>query len=235
MSNEIKTQKQQEILDELNKRFGIEPDRILFLNPRDANDPWIPPDEMMSIARQHGGFTLVSVTHDKFIGETSQQIYTATVVDAQERTFVRSGVATLGERPNGQDIDTETLASGRALSAALRDAGFHPYKSGSIVSLDDARQNIEERRRGRELQRIEDESALRIKDLKQIHALAREKGLIVGDNKIGYHLWLAEKFNVKSVAALDAPTRTRVINSLRNYIDEFADLTDEFGDEARAA
>ncbi len=111
MSNEIKTTKQQEILDELNKRFGIDPERILFINPRDANDPWIPPDELMSIARQHGGFKLVSVTHDKFISETMQQIYTATVVDAQERTFVRSGVAMLGEKPDGIEIDPDVLAS----------------------------------------------------------------------------------------------------------------------------
>ncbi len=235
MSNNFKTTKQQEILDELNKRFGIEPDRIQFLNQRDENDPWIPPDELMSIARQHGGFKMVSVIHDKFVPETAQQIYTATLVDAQDRTFTRTGVATLGETPNGFDIDTDTLASGRALSAALRDAGFHPYKSGSIVSLDVARQSIEDRRRNRELQKIEDEAAVRVKDLRQLHKIAEEKGLIVGQNKIAYHLWLTEKFGVRSTAMMDEANRARVINALRNYTDDFADLTDEFGEEARAA
>jgi hypothetical protein len=235
MSNEIKTAKQQEILDELNKRFGIDPERILFINARDQNDPWIPPDELMSIARQHGGFKLVSVTHDKFVGETAQQIYTATVVDALDRTFVRSGVATLGEKPNGQDIDTETLASGRALGAALRDAGFHPYKSGSIVNLDAARQHLEERNRNRDLQRIEDEAALRTKDLKQIHALAGEKGLIVGNNYTAYRLFLSYKFGTLTVVGLDAATRAQVINALNNYTSGFADAQDEFGGEAMAA
>lgn len=234
MNNTIKTTKQQQILDELSNRFGIEPERILFINPRDANDPWIPPDELMSIARQHGGFKLVSVTHDKFISETAQQIYTATVVDRQDRTFVRSGVAMIGEKPNDFDIDADTLASGRALGAALRDAGFHPYRSGSVVSIDEARTAIEGKKNHQEIGRIGDEAALRTKDLQQIHAIAEKKGLIVGKDYTAYRERLFEKFGARTAAILGASERAAVVNWLNN-LDEWSDIPSEYRDDALVA
>ena len=75
MSNNLRTAKQEEILNKLSETFGINPDRILFINPRDQNDPWIPSDELESIARQTEGCKQISVGYDKYISETKQVIF----------------------------------------------------------------------------------------------------------------------------------------------------------------
>ena len=84
--------------------------------------------------------------------------------------FTHPGVATTGERPAGIDIEPETLAAGRALGASLRAAGFHPYKSGSVVDFSEMRREIEIRRKAADI-----EKEARIKDINQIHAIADEK------------------------------------------------------------
>jgi hypothetical protein len=233
--NNLKSQQQQEIAFELNKIFGIKPERILFLNPRDSNEPWIPADELESIARQVGGFTDITVVHDKFVTETNQVVYTATVINKTGVSFTRSGVATVGERPNDEDIDADTLASGRALGAALRAAGFHPYRSGSVVDFAEMREQIETRKFNAENQQIEDAARQRTNDLKAIHAEAEKKGLIVGKDDTLYRMWLFENFRVKTAAILDAETRARVINKLKNYRDEFAELEPALREDAMIA
>lgn len=236
----MKTAKQTEIASQLNQLFGIKEERILFLNPRDENEPWIPPSELESIARQVGGFKTISVTHDKFIPETQQTVYLATVVDNSDRTFLRSGVATLDEKPNGEDIDTDVLASGRALGAALQAAGFNPFKSGSIVNLHEFRENFRPQnlsRQEREIHSIEDEAMLRTKDLRQIHALAVEKGLWVGGNDSRYRQELQKTFGVKTSAILNREERAQVINWLNNYrdTDYLAGVPTELREDAMVA
>ncbi len=233
MHRELTTQ-QSELLDELHKRFGLDTNRILFLNEKDLNEPWIPPDELMSIARQHGGFELVSVVHDKFISETRQQVYTGMVTDLDRRSFVRSGVATIGETPAGVEIDVDVLASGRALSAALRDAGFHPFRSGSVIDL-----QIKKPAQGE----LTAESSSRRSDLARIHIIAEEKGLIVktaGNTDMSkYRLVIKSKFGVASAAVLDEPERKAVINFLENFdpaaVDDLKDVPEEFIEDAKAA
>ncbi|MDQ3132423.1 MAG: hypothetical protein M3Q99_16875 [Acidobacteriota bacterium] len=220
MKKNIKTAKQAEITSQLNQLFGIKEERILFLNPRDENEPWIPPSELESIARQVSGFKTISVTHDKFISETSQIVYMASVVDNSDRTFLRSGVAKLGEQPNGEDIDVDVLASGRALGAALQAAGFNPFKSGSIIDLKEFKENFKPKSfypQEIENHAIEDEAALRNKDLRQIHALAVEKGLWSGDDGSRYREELFQQFGVTTSAILDRTQRAAVINWLTNY------------------
>lgn len=224
MANEIKSAKQQEILNELNQNFGLNPERILFINPRDQNEPWIAPDELESIARQIGGFKHISVMHDKYIIETHQVVYTATVEDKNSVSFTRPGVAMVGEN---SDIDHDTLAHGRALGAALRAAGFHPYKSGSVVDFGQMKQQIETKREG--------ETDLRGSDLKQIHALAIEKKLIVNGNYTAYRMWLMANFSVNTTVHMDEHDRARVINKLRVYENNYADLPQEIGAESMAA
>lgn len=225
MNNNLMTAEQEQILSTLKQNFGIKPERILFINPRDKNDPWIPADELESIARQVGGFKHVAVTHDKFIPERQQVAFTAIVVDKNDTTYTRSGIATVGEHA---DIDEDTLAYGRALGAALRAAGFHPYRSGSVVDFEQMRTQIEDKHQQEKLNVIETEASLRTNDLKQIHALAAEKGLIVGANRIGYNLWLTQKFGVRTTIQFDHLKRQQVINALRNYKDENLVFEDEF-------
>lgn len=173
MQKQIKTQKQQEIVSNLVNRFGIDGERILFLNSRDENDPWIPPSVLEQIARQMEGYRSSSVQHDKFIPQTSQTVYLATVTDSLDRIFTRSGVATVGEIPNSvKEIDTDYLAMGRALSAALNAAGFNPVKAVKMVDFRDeaAYEQLPKKQFA-----VEDEAIRRTKDLGVIHALAEKK------------------------------------------------------------
>lgn len=235
----LPTTKQQEILTHLSTNFGIDEDRVLFINPRDENDPWIPADELESIARQLSGIKNSSVIHDKFIPETKQVVFMATVTDKNDVIYTRSGVATIGEKPSGFEIEAEVLASGRALSAALRAAGFHPYRSGSVVNFSEMKEEIEAKRIMDSIPQVEHVAIQRTKDLRQIHALAAEKGLIVVRDGVKddseYRRKLKEKFGVSTAAVLDENQRAAVINWLKNY-DPFLDsIPQELREDALVA
>lgn len=230
-------EKRNEIIATLKAQFGLTDsacDRILFLNPRDLYEPWIPADVLQAIARQIDGFKGSSVTHDKFVSETQQVVYKATVFDIQGGSYTRTGVATVGEKPNNFDIPHDSLAEGRALGAALSAAGFHPYKSASVVDLSEARTVIEQRRQQAEYTGIEDEAELRKKDLRQIHTIAEKKGLIIGKDDSEYRLRLHEEFGTRTAAILDATDRARVINWL-NQLPDWSDVPIEYREDALVA
>lgn len=213
-------ERQKASLTTLRRKFGLsdaELNRCLFFY-HDQDEPWIPPDILEAIARQNGGFRQVTAIHDKYVAERQQVLYIATVVDELNRTFTRSGAAIIGEKSNDVEIDVDILAAGRALNAALTAAGFNPFKAGSVVDLaaqEYSGQPLNDREQ--ELQRITDESTLRTKDLKQIHAIADRKGLILGGDMAKYRKWLRENFGVISAGVLDASTRTAVVNKLNEY------------------
>lgn len=225
----------------LKTNFGLsdaELDRCIFFRQGD-DEPWIPPDILEAIARQSGGFQQISSIHDKYIAQLEQVLYIATVVDGQARSYTRSGAARLGEKPNGRVIDTDILAAGRALGAALTAAGFNPFRAGSVV---DFKPQPETTYSGpdypskSELYQVEDEASLRLKDLRQIHTIAEKKGLIVGRDLSRYRNELAREYGKRTAAGFDAPTRTSVINWLNNYDSEFfTDLPLEMQPEAMIA
>lgn len=207
------TKTQTDIVSRLVETYGIDGSRILFLNPKNPNDPWIPVSQLEIIARQIEGYRDSEVEFDQFIEPTHQFIYKATVIDSQNRRFTRPGVATIGESPiDGEDFDPHYLAAGRALSAALKSAGFHPCEvdfrretkaefSGS-VPVEDAKN--------------------RQNQLGVIHEKAKQKGLIVKlydgtQDLTRYKEKLFEKFNIESAAELDEKGRLSVINWLENY------------------
>ena len=233
MSN-LRTAKQEEIISKLVNQFGIDGERILFLNPRNPNEPWIPTGVLEQIALQMDGYRSSAVNHDKFIPQTSQVVYTATVTDAADRVFTRSGVATIGEVNEAAhgEIDVEYLASGRALSAALRAAGFDPVKAPQMVNFAD---EAAYEKLPKEQYEVETEAQLRQKDLKQIHALAMEKRLWVGFDDTKYRRWLMKNFDVETSAILEAPERKAVINKLINYVDSFENFSEELRQEAMMA
>lgn len=220
----------------LSAEHGIDADRILFLNSRNPNEPWLRPSLLEIIARQFDEYRSSSVSHDKYIPETGEVIYIATVTDSKDRIFSRSGVATVSEARNTideeEEIDANILAQGRALSAALNAAGFNPVKSAPTVNFKD---EAEYEKQPKQQFSIESEAELRTKDLKQIHALATEKGLTVGKDDTHYRIWLTQNFGVKTSAILSAEDRARVINKLRTFIDDYSDIPSELREDAMFA
>src|ERR1700742_2347522 len=125
------TSDQATIADNLARQCGIDRERIYFLNQRKPLDYWVPPDQLTVAARAVGGFQSLEEKFDVFDERLNQIFHVATVIDEQGRTFVRTGVATLGERTAaGDDFDEHQLAGGRAISAALTAAGCNPFKGG---------------------------------------------------------------------------------------------------------
>jgi hypothetical protein len=216
------TEAQRKNLAVLKSTFGISDadlERVLFFSDR-PDDPWIPPDLLESIARQHGGYQEISLRFDQYIDALGLILYQAVVVDEQGRRYARSGAASLGEKPAGREIDPQTLAGGRALGAALRAAGFDPFRAGSVVSLERHRQPSYSpplSPQELELQRKEDEAQLRSKDLRQIHALAEQKGLIVGKDMSRYRAFLLDKFGTVTAGILNHTERQAVIAAINNY------------------
>ena len=240
MSNKqqrVLTANQQASLNILKNNFALSPDelnRVIFFTENEA--PWIPPDLLQAIALQVGSLRYVGVKFDQFIPQLQQHIWTATVIDERERTFERSGVATIGEQtPIAEMIDPHVLAGGRALQAALNAAGFNPFKAGFVASV--TKSDDQESPKAMSVDEksaflLEEEMGLRLKDLRQIHKLAADCGLIVGKDQRRYREWLMEKYGVHSCIELDPKTRASVINSLSIF--ELEDYLLEIPHEMRA-
>jgi hypothetical protein len=217
---------QQEIAKRIAEQFSIDAERVYFLKPDKPEEPWLPAESLTTIARQSGNFQAIEDRFDQFIPQLNQVVYSATVVDKDDRHFTRGGVATIGEH---KELDEHALASGRAVSAALTAAGFNPLRPGSIVEL-----NLKLSGQG---QQAVDEAQLRTQDLKTIHLLAVKRGLIkmlpgnVRD-AVAYRRMLKAKFDVTSTVNLDATRRASLINFLTNASDtELATFLSEEADE----
>ncbi|GEM_PF-3153909 len=217
MTAEEISNKREDIFFQLAK-FGINRNEVLFLNEKDPTEPWLSSDLLMSIARQAGGFKTTSVTFDKFVPERQQVIYTALVEDECGRQCIRSGAATEGENA---EIDADTLAQSRGMKAALTGAGFNPFKAGSVVSISD--KDAFKKLSNDKLAKHEsaEEAALRVKDLKQIHAIATAKRLVnyqqgfKDDSE--YRSWLFENFKIESAVEANRQLRAQIINQLSIY------------------
>lgn len=223
-----RTQKQDEIAARLASEFDIDADRILFLNPDKPEEPWLSAEALVTIARRSGNFQAIDETFNQYIAPLNQVVHSATVVDKDGRSYTRSGVATIGER---EEVDDHTLAAGRAVGAALTAAGFNPLRPGGVVSIHQSRQQAAGQSQA-------DPAQSRNTDLKRIHALAVEKGLIKtlpGDQRdmVEYRKALKANYGVTSAAGFDVHQRASLINYLEQLpdVDEFADV-DEFKEVA---
>ena len=210
------------IVDGLVDQYGIDGEKILFLNKNNLLEPWIPPAELKAFARRHGGFKRLDTKFDKFIPETNQVVCVAELVDKDGVEYSNFGVATKDEgRELGNESLAELLASGRAVSATLADAGFHPLKSNSVVNSEQSNQI--------ENMKVTDFASAAVKrnrDIRRIHALAYECGLIMrdenGENKSRYRQWLFNNFPAFFDSVEDASSgkltileRQQVINKLQ--------------------
>ncbi len=218
---QTRTPAQQKIVSTLVTNFKIDGSRVLFLNKEDPLDPWIPASLLEKIARQIPGYQSSSVDYNQLIELTQQFVYTATVIDTQNRVFTRPGVAMIDEQhPETDEIfDPHKLAGGRALSAALKAAGFHPSE------VDFGRELEAAQRRRNESEPVLAEAKRRTDQLGVIHKLAAEKGLVLkledgGLDITRYREKLQEKFGTNTAAALNETERLAVINWLDNYTDE---------------
>ncbi|QQS31872.1 MAG: hypothetical protein IPM50_09280 [Acidobacteriota bacterium] len=200
-------------------------ERCLFFS-RDQEIPFIPTEILIRIARSTGDFASIEPDYSTYVHALEQLVYKGTVVDRDGRSITRIGVATLGEKPGGYEIDTHKLAESRALGSALSDAGFNPLKPRSVVKFEkpmtppnatpeelyataEALSDAEKRRR----------------DLSRIHVLARDCGLLKkldagGWDTSDYRKWLQENFGSRTASILDETTRAQVINKLSLYPDD---------------
>ena len=221
MSRELSTEQQRKA-EELAEQYGIDRERILFLNSERPLEPWIPAEELMSIARQSGGFQSVEETFSEWVPGLNQVIHQAVVIDSQGRSYKRSGVATMGEGAESGP-DEHQLAGSRAISAVLRAAGFHPLKSGAVVSAQPVK-GQQVRVQLEVGQRVEDK-AERTNTIAQIHLLAEKAGLIIyrpGEKKemTDYRAWLLEMFDTETAAGLDEKQRAQAVHELRRLAGE---------------
>ncbi|MET0466895.1 MAG: hypothetical protein ABW007_27285 [Chitinophagaceae bacterium] len=223
MKQQPRSQQQQSLAQELASRFDIDPDRILFLNPDKPEEPWLSAEALVTIARRSGEFQAIDEGFDQYISQLNQLVHRASVTDKEGRVYTRSGVSTIGER---QDIDAHALAAGRAVGAALTAAGFNPLRPGAVVSI-----SAHQQQSGAA---TSDEANSRNIDLKRIHALAEEKGLLrrgPGNTieRSGYRTFLLTHFNTTTAVSLDQTQRASLINLIEQLP---ADGEEEFAEVA---
>ena len=248
------TEKQRAQLVTLKKNFGLSDSDIakcLIFGPDQY--PWIPTDLRVQIARSTKLFADIEPEFVAHVGSLNQIICKGRVTDLDGRSITRIGVATIGEKPGGNEIDALKLAEGRAIGAALDDQGFNPFKTGFVAvaiaiggigsksgpsfgeRLTDAKAAIVKSIQDddEKIREIAYEAELRNKDLRQIHKLATDCGLTVGKDQRQYRVWLHEHYGVISAVLLDAQTRASVINALA-FIEVAPDYLVDVPQELRA-
>jgi hypothetical protein len=213
--NPNRTADQQAVVARLVQSFNIQGEKVLFLNDADPLEPWLNSKALLAIARQSGEFKQVATTYSEYINDLRQIVWSATVVNLQDQGFTRSGVAKLGEKlPNEEEPDEHDLAASRALRAALDDAGFDPTKAAPCLNL----------KLPPDQHAVAHEKETRLNDLRRIHKIAGEKGLIVPkvedasrNDDTAYRGWLVRYFGVNTTAAMGPADRARVINALTDW------------------
>lgn len=212
-----KTAEQNRIAGALALQHGIDINRVFFPDPKNPDKPWLGADELMVITRQSQSFQAIEEKFDTFIHPLNQVVHTARVIDADGRIYERCGVATLGEKsPAGDEFDEHALAATRALTATLTAAGFNPLRS--TVKADQKQSSIT----------LDAEEDSRRPQLRHIHALAQEQGLIIygddGRDDSGYRKFLRDNFGVESVRGMNSTERASVINKLHTQQAEIETL-----------
>ena len=200
------TDQQQEQLDYLMTEYGIEPDQVKWF---ESGDPWLSSKALIKIARFSGLIKEITKGIDKTIPEFSQVAHFARAVDREGFSLQLVGVAAISEPLwNGEIADEHELAGSRALVNVLDAFGVNPLK-GTQKSGTPAEQH-------------------RLKQIKEIHALARDCGLITEDEEglqvlTAYRDFLAQ-WSLRAIGrvvttsvALDQLGRASLISALREY------------------
>jgi hypothetical protein len=198
------------IVSSLWKQYGIDPNRVFFPDSNNPSKPWLGADELLAIARKSDRFMEVVEGFDAYIPGLNQVVHRARLVDRDGHAFERCGVATINEpTPDGSPTDGHGLAGSRALVATLTAAGFNPLRG--LTKPDAPAHSIN----------LDNDVEQRKSQLRQIHALAEEGGLILysdaGRDDARYRQFLRDHFGVDSVTAMNATERASVINKLKLF------------------
>jgi hypothetical protein len=223
----ILTDRQRGVARDLAKALNIDGDRIRFLNPDKPEEPWLPPEALVTIARQSPRFKTLDEGYQEFIQQLRQVVHHATFIDVDGRTFGRCGVATIDE---DADIDAHVIAAGRAISAALNTGGINPLRPGATVApVDLGSLPLSSSADANEL-------IARRGDLARIHILAKQKGLIIegagvngAESTKKYKDQLEAWYGVRSAYGFSPEQRASLIEALSRLPDpdEFAELREE--------
>jgi hypothetical protein len=216
LKHQTRTPGQQMIVQQLVDRWKIDPNKILFLKSGKPLEPWLNYEALTVIARSSGRFRSLSEQFSTFVPGLNHLIHIATVVDSEGFEYTRSGAAEIGETvADDEDVDEHSLAATRALRSALDSAGFDVVKGSSVIPID---LNVPK------LERTpQDEPRERINELRLLHLLAAQKGLIKPadedpsrNDMSAYRRWLADNFDgAGSAAGFSAANRAIAINKLR--------------------
>jgi hypothetical protein len=201
------TLKQESLASEFASDYGISRDQIIFFD--DSDEPFFLFEALAQIVAELTNFPALHVGSPAVNFEHGLVTCEATITLADNRTFGSAGAAFINETlPGGETLDdylTATdIARARALRSALRLVGFDPVRAHLS--------------RGREATatRPDPETERRNKELAEIHILAEQAGLIVGDDKSAYYRQLWVFFpGVESAGELGAKERAQFIALLR--------------------
>src|SRR5262249_52735702 len=130
------TAAQVRVLENLQKQFDVDTRRVKLLG---KGELWLPADVLTAIARSTESVQVIEEAFVAFIVPLKQIVHSARLVDLNGREYVRTGVGTLGEQlpemEEGDTVDEPALAASRALVNVMNSAGYNPFKSGAVVSL----------------------------------------------------------------------------------------------------
>ena len=182
--------------------YGIRPSDVLTID----GEKWLSAEQLAAILRERGDFAAVRTGYEAFITELNQLIYFAELVDRDGHLYRRSGVATIGERlPTGAETNEHQLASARALRSTLALAGYDLLRNEKVQPL----------KRGRIELQPDPAHITRRDQIRRLHALATEAGLIEGSNRRGYQEFLLENFDTDSSVDFTERQFEQAINLLR--------------------
>lgn len=199
---------QSQIAQEFCQVYGFAPSQISFEG--EQTDPIFDFDALSLLALEltnHHDITVDFGDLNPVTGLATARCYVELADGRVRRVF---GSCIVGDfMPDGSTISTLqqalTVARARSLRIGLRAVGFDPvrahYEREKNGVVEDSPVSSEEQQRSN--------------DLKQIHILAKEVGLIQEDNKTKYVRTLESFFNVTSSADLSPLQRAQFIATLK--------------------
>src|SRR5229473_2669223 len=110
MTQQLRTARQKEVVERLVEAFGIDGSKVLFLNAKNPDEPWLRAKQLAAIARRSQLFKVIRAEHEKVVdlGARKQVIYQGTVVDLDDHIYSLPGVATYGEAIAATDEPVNT-------------------------------------------------------------------------------------------------------------------------------
>jgi hypothetical protein len=189
--------------------YGISYEDIIFFD--DTDTPFFLFEALAQIINALADFTSLSVTKPDLDEGKGIVTCEAEITSEHSRLFKSFGAAIIGEPLPGQAVADLSkaldLARARALRSALRLAGFDVVRAHE-QSKQQGAQN--------EAPRPSPEAEQRNRELAEIHIIAEEANLIVGDDKTAYYKQLSVFFpHVSTAGDLNAKERTQFIAILR--------------------